>query len=268
MRRNALFWGTILILIGVLSLVDILLPDLNIGNLVFPLILIALGAWVLWGALTGPRSVDAEEVTIPLEGAEEARVRMHHGAGRLRVCAGAGQEDLVAGTFGGGLKHQATREGDTLDADLRVPHAGFPHFGLFSWMWGPRHMPNWSVELNGGIPLSLEVKTGASEVRLDLTEMQVTELRVDTGASATEITMPASAGHTKADVRSGAASVRIRVPSGVAARIRIQSGVAGVTVDRNRFPREGGAYQSPDYDTAANRADIYIEAGVGAIDVR
>jgi hypothetical protein len=267
MRRNALFWGTILILIGALSLVDILLPDLNIGNLVFPLVLIALGAWVLWGVLTGPRSVETGEVTIPLEGAERARIHMHHGAGRLHVCAGAGQ-DLVAGTFGGGLEHQTTREGDALDADLRVPHAGFPHFGFFPWMWGPRHVPNWSVELNGEIPLRLEVKTGASEARLDLTEMQVTELRVDTGASATEITMPASAGHTKADVRSGAASVRIRVPSGVAARIRIQSDAAGVTVDRNRFPREGGAYQSPDYDTAPNRADISIEAGVGVIDVR
>jgi len=59
-----------------------------------------------------------------------------------------------------------------------------------------------------------------------------------------------------------------KVPPGVAARLRVKSGLAAVNVNPNRFPRqEGGLYQSNDYTTATNRADITIDTGVGAIEV-
>jgi len=60
----------------------------------------------------------------------------------------------------------------------------------------------------------------------------------------------------------------MRVPSGVAARIRASGGLAEIHVDRGRFPRAGGVYQSADYDTAPNRVDIDVEAGVGSVNIR
>jgi hypothetical protein len=62
--------------------------------------------------------------------------------------------------------------------------------------------------------------------------------------------------------------VVVRVPSGVAARIRASGGLADIRVDRDRFPRAGGVYQSADYDTAANKVDIDVEAGVGSVNIR
>ena len=41
-----------------------------------------------------------------------------------------------------------------------------------------------------------------------------------------------------------------------------------VDVDKGRFPREGAVYQSPDYETAENKADIDIDIGAGSISVR
>ena len=81
----------------------------------------------------------------------------------------------------------------------------------------PPAMMNSSVNLflNG----ALEFNTGAGEARLDLTDLRVTNLRLQTGASSTDVTMPANAGHTKAKIDAGAASITIRIPSGVAARI-------------------------------------------------
>jgi len=69
------------------------------------------------------------------------------------------------------------------------------------------------------------------------------------------------------NARSGAATVRIRVPDGVAARIRPSLGAATLNVRGARFPWQGGTYQSPDYDTAANRVDLDIDAGAATIDV-
>ena len=135
----------------------------------------------------------------------------------------------------------------------------------FPWMWGPGRSLDWSFGLNSGIPLSLELKTGASESRLDLADLLVTDLRLETGASATQINLPAKAGRTRAEIRAGAASVELQVPPGVAARIRIRGGLSSANVDAARFPRMGDVYQSQDYHTAANTADIDIETGVGSV---
>ena len=159
------------------------------------------------------------------------------------------------------------RDGDTLDIEMHMPSDGFPHF-FMPWYWGPGGALDWSFGLNSEIPLSLDLETGASDTRLDLTDLRVTDLRLKTGASATHLTLPANAGHTRVDIGAGAASVNIRVPSAVAARIRVKGGLAGINVDTSRFPRMGDTYQSMGYDTAPNKVDIDIETGVGSVDVR
>jgi hypothetical protein len=266
MRRSTVFWGTIITLVGLLLLVNEFVA-IDIGKFIWPLFLILLGLWILWGVLSGPRSFEMEEATIPLEGAGEARIHIGHGAGRLRVSGGAAPGELVSGSFGGGLEQRVKREGDVLDVKLSVRVSG-AHFA-FPWMWwGPGRSLDWTVSLNEEVPLSLNLETGASDTRVDLTDLRVTDLRLQTGASSTEITLPARAGHTKAVIRSGAASVKVRVPEGVAARIRASGGLADISVDRNRFPRVGGVYQSEDYATAENKVDIDIETGVGSISVR
>lgn len=57
----------------------------------------------------------------PLDNAGRARIRLHHGAGRLVVGGGAAPGELVAGTFTGGLDWRTRREGDLLRADLSTP---------------------------------------------------------------------------------------------------------------------------------------------------
>ena len=105
-------------------------------------------------------------------------------------------------------------------------------------------------------------------MQLDLADLRVTDLRVETGASSTKVTLPTQAGHTRVDIQAGAASVSLRIPPGVAARIRATGGVASIDVDQSRFPRSGGVYQSVDYDTAANKAEIDVRMGAGSVDIR
>jgi hypothetical protein len=265
MRRSTIFWGALIILLGLLLLINNFV-QVDIGRFFWPLLLILLGLWVLWGVFAAPRTFEMEEATVPLEDAGQARIRMRHGAGRLRVGGGAVAGQLLSGSFGGGMEQQVKLAGDTLDVEMRVrvSAAQFP----FPWMWGPRSTLDWTVNLNEEIPLSLDLETGASDARLDLTNLRVTDLRLQTGASSSDISMPASAGYTKATISSGAASVRVRVPEGVAARIRAGGGMADIRVDKTRFPRMGGVYQSEDYDTAENKVDIDIDTGVGSVSVR
>jgi hypothetical protein len=267
MRKSTLFWGIVLILIGFLLLVGNIL-NVNAWDLIWPLVLIGFGVWMLWGIFFGRPSVKTEEAAIPLEGARQARVHVRHGAGRLRVDGSASAGNLAAGTFGGGLDRRVKREGDTLDVEMRLPVHAVPAWFPWPGTWGPAGLFDWTFGLSREVPLSLNFETGAGEARLDLTDLRVTDLRLQTGASATEIILPAGAGHTRAEIRAGAASVAMRVPDGVAARIRARGGLAGVSVNRNRFPRTGDVYQSADYDTAANKVEIDAEIGAGSIDIR
>ena len=263
MRRSALFWGSVLLIIGISLLLDNLglLGDINIWGLIWPLALIALGAWILWGNLLR-RSSPSEQIKIPFEGAQQARLRVQHGAGRLRLSSGASHPDLLEGDFGGGLDIKKELRGDTLQVTLSLPGQFFPFF------WFPGNSLDWSIRVNRDIPLSLVFETGAGETRLDLADLVVSEVSLTTGASSTILTLPANAGFTQVKVESGAASIDIRIPSGVAARIRSSGGLSSLSVDKERFPRVGNVYLSPDYDAAPNKVELSVQMGVGSLSIR
>ncbi len=264
MRRSGVLWGIILLLIGLLLLFSNLgVIAVDVWSAVWAVALIVVGLGILWSVISAPGG-EGEEMTIPLEGAGSASLRVRHGAGRLRVGGGADPEALVEGSFSGGLNHQAQRRGEELDVEISPP--GFP--GIFTpWNWG-REGLGWRLRLNDGVPLSLVFETGASEAHLDLSELRVGNLQLDAGASVVSVILPAHGGHTQARIQAGAASVSVRVPSDVAARVRLTGGLGSTDVDQSRFPRTAGVYRSPDYDTARNKVDLEVRVGVGSLEVR
>lgn len=261
MRRGSFFWGTLLVVFGALFLLSNLgYIDVDIGNLIWPILLIALGLWALAGGLFGRRSPASERVSIPLEGASRAHLTFRHGAGRLEVGPGAGVSEVVSGSFAGGLDPRTRREGDALQVEMRPASRVFTDFPF----GGPL---DWSVRLSREVPLSIDLESGADEARMDLRELKVTELRVKTGASSTSITLPEKAGFTRVRVEAGVASLKLHVPEGVAARIRTEGGLSNVKVDTARFPLSAGRYVSRDYDTAENKVEIDAETGVGSLEI-
>jgi hypothetical protein len=261
--RGSLFWGLVLILLaGLLLLQQMGLLAGDIFGYFIPLAIILFGVWLLAGALTRRHGqVEGQTISIPLENARSARIKLDHGAGRLNVHSGATGSEILNGTFGTEVEYKSRLAGDQLDLKLR----NSPQF----WMWFPGQSLDWDVRLNNDVPLTIKVDSGASASILDLSDLKVVDLDIDTGASSTEVTLPANAGNTHVDVDTGASSLKMHIPQGVAARIRVKTGVSSVNVDTQRFPAiDGGLYQSADYATAANRADVTIDAGVGSIEVK
>jgi hypothetical protein len=225
----------------------------------WPLLIIAFGVWLIIGFFARNKPIEGEHVSIPLEGATSAFVKLDHGAGRLTMHSGAGSGEIINGTFGNGLSYKSHMEGGRLEVKLRTSQQ--------PWTWWPGESLDWDIHLNCDIPLSLKIDSGASSSILDLSDLKVTDLDIDTGASSTELTLPATAGNTHVDIDTGASSLKVSIPTGVAASIRIKSGIASVNVN-SRFPRlDGGLYQSADYSTVTNRVDMTIDAGVGSIEV-
>lgn len=266
MRRWSFIIGAILIAAGVFSILGI---AFRIMWLFWPVILIGVGAWMVAGVSRRPggTGVPREQASIPLDGARDAAVTVRHGAGRLAIGPGAAGDQLLSGSFGGGLDASRRTEAGRLVVDMRVRDRDVSHYILGPWRRGWAGTLDWDFALNPGIPLSLRLETGASEARLSLADLQVRELLLKTGASSTTIDLPARAGHTRVTVESGAAAVKIRVPQGVAASIVVRSTLAGVRVDRTRFPESAAGFRSADFDSAPHKAEIFVETGVGSVEI-
>jgi hypothetical protein len=267
MNIRRVYWGIVLILLGVLGLGVTLgwFTNVNIWALIGPFFLIALGIWFLIRPRF-PKNADFKvtEDAIALEGAKEAKVSIEHGAGKLTLRAGAKEGELLGGTFSGGLKKKVSVNGGKATIKLESEaEAAFE--SAFDYPGGGLE---WTVNLTPAIPLILDLDTGASELVCDLTDLKVKEFDLDTGASSSKIILPAKAGYTLVDIDAGAASVEMTVPEGVSASIKVEAALMKKTIDEQRFPFNGERYLSPDYETAENKVEIKIDSAVGSISVQ
>lgn len=266
MRGSRIFWGIVLAVAGlVLLLLNLGLLPGEFWGLLWAFGLIVLGAWLLLTPLLYRREKATKTLSIPVEDLRDAEIQMEHGAGRLeiRAASDAGYS-LLEGTFTGGVESIVRKDGTTGWLNLKVP--GDMFWGA-PWMTHPEGI-HWNIGLNRSIPLRLRIKMGAGENRLDLADLQVKDLQIETGASSTWLRLPAAAGHTRAVIKSGAAAMEVHIPETVAARIEVKSGLSSVVVDQTRFVQQGSVYQSVDFDTAVHRVDILAETGVGSLEIR
>jgi hypothetical protein len=264
MPRARVFWGLMFLLGGGLLLLDNLgLLPTSAGRLFWPVLVILAGVWILLRGWLGAGDTMVRSRREPLNGATMAAFTLKHGAGRLVVSGASQQDELFAGDFAGGIDARVRRSGDRADVQLAVPSSGWMNL---PWTGGTGFQ--WDLRLSDQVQLTLGLETGAGETVLNLSELQVRDLKIQTGASSTEVALPQSAGETRVKVEAGAASVKLSVPPRVAARIHSSSGLVDLDIDQTRFPRGGSTYESADYEAAENRVEIDIEAGVGAIQIR
>jgi hypothetical protein len=197
---------------------------------------------------------EPQRLALDLGGATQAEVQLEFGAGRLAV-GPAATGRLLDGIFEGGVRHE------TAPGRVRL----WPDVPWVGWGW---RRQEWRVGLTAEVPLRLRLATGAAEAELDLPELRLAELRLRTGASQTRIGLPRAAGYTRVEAEGGAASVRFRVPDGVAARIRTTMALGSTEIDTRRFPPSpAGGWASPDYDDAPNKVEIEFRGGVGTLGV-
>jgi molybdopterin-binding protein len=264
MKRSALFFGSLLVLLGVMLLgINMGVLHNDVWRFFWPFVLVLLGVWFLLGPYLWKGNVETVERSIPMMGDIQAEIQFNYGAGRLTVGSGAKTGELLGGTFTGGITEELHRSDGKAFLKVNPPSdTVFPG----PWMNGHQGI-NWDVNLTREIPLQLQFHTGACEARFNFNELKVTDLTVETGASSTDIQLPQNAGYTRVVVKSGAAEVKLHVPQGVAALIRESSGLSGIKVDTSRFVQNGHTYQSADYNSAANKVEISYEGGMGSVEI-
>lgn len=259
MRRANIFWGTALIIVGVLLYLQTQGIITNVFRFFWPLALMLVGSWLILNVYWRPARSAEETFLVPLGSAKSARFRFSHGAGQLEISGGAPAGQALVGSSAVGMNQQSRLDGDRLEVRVDAGPSFVPFVGPSEGVW--------HFQLTQEVPVTLIVEAGASSLNFDLKDILASRIELKTGASSSNVIVP-SHGVSLLDVEAGAASVKIHVPDGTAARIRIKEGVTSANVDMNRFPRlDSGIYQSPLYDTVADRTEINVEAGLGSVTV-
>jgi uncharacterized membrane protein len=258
---------------------------LNLGAIVFglsiPLALLSTTlVYIIWVGtfimlfttdwLSWQQAIRVEQASIPLAGASRARIRVRHLRGQLNIGAQAAMPDLLQGVFGGGLEQQINQMGEDLEVQLTsAGHARSFMNIKFPWAWGPANLLDWTLRLRPQIPIALEIMLASGQARLELSELQITELNLTALTSSMLVALPTHAGQTKVKVQASRLSLILQVPPEVGAHIQTNPDLANVEIDLARFPKteQAGEYRSMNYDTATQHVDILLEAAGGSLQI-
>lgn len=260
MKRHSIFWGVALIVAGLLLWLQVEGIIQNVFRFFWPVTLILVGGWIILNVFWKPEMTDGETFTVPLGAAKSAGYRFSHGAGQINIGGGAAPGVALFGSSAVGMNYHSHTNGDRLDVKVDAGPSFFPFIGPAEGIW--------RFQLTREIPIDLTVEAGASQIDVDLKDLNVPHMELKTGASSSNVTMPAH-GASILDVEAGVASINVFIPDAVPARIRAEQGVSSINVDTNRFPRSAsGFYQSLNFDTSADRVEVNIKAGVGSVTVK
>jgi hypothetical protein len=260
MRRDNIFWGSVLILLGALFFLQRqgIIP--SVVPYLWPLALIFFGGWLILSVYWRPSSSESEKFDVALRDAKSVRYKFSHGAGQIVITGGAPAGKALVGSSAVGMNEKTHLNGDRLDIHIEAGASFVPFVGPSDGTW--------RFQITQDVPVTLKVETGASQLDMDLSNVLATHIELETGASNSNVIMP-SRGVSLLDLEAGAAAINITIPQGVSGRIRIKEGLTSLNVDTTRFPQmDSRLYQSPDFDTAANRAEVSVEAGLGSITIK
>ena len=123
MNRYRFFWGILVLMLGVMLLLNTLgILSISAWNIFWPLVLVAVGGWLLLGGAFSKRpSLENQNLYIPLSQASSINLRLKHAAGRLHIASGSlSSQDALSGSFLGGVDYESLQEDSALNIRLKA----------------------------------------------------------------------------------------------------------------------------------------------------
>jgi hypothetical protein len=124
--------------------------------------------------------------------------------------------------------------------------------------------PGRRLTLTTSVPWELDVHGGAANLDADLRGVELLSLRIGSGASGLEISLPPPVGAVAVTIGGGVSNVRILRPAEVPVRLQVRGGASKLTFDDESLGAVGGRLRLQS-DGFAERHDRYeITVGGGA----
>jgi hypothetical protein len=263
-------WGTIWklwpVIIIAIGLEIILGRRVSFGAVLLTVIIVVIaGAMVWWSVVIGSGERTMEHFTWPMNGIERAEVELDIGVGKLRLEGYSDMADLMVADLDLAPGADAS-DGLKVDGDVgRGWIVSDKDFFSLPQIFGG-NASKWDLKLNSRVRWELKVDSGVGDVRLDLSDLKVSDLELDSGIGSVHVTLP-QRGAVEARIDNGVGEVRINVPEGVQARIKVDRGIGDLSIG-SRFGRHGDYYETENFSRAESYIDLEVDTGIGSVTIR
>ena len=224
-------------------------------------------AWMLAVALGAAWQSASSQSWRTVESARQLRDSAAH---HVRVRYGAGRIDVAAATspvlYSMTLRYDESTSTPlhAYDPASRVLTVGIEgQSDRFSRNMGEKSRGEMRLSLSRGVPMDLSLELGATKATLDLGGLNLTGLRLASGASETvvDFSSPNQGRMASLDVDVGAASFEARnLANANAASVRVHGGVGGVELD---FGGQWLQDMAVDVDLALGKLTLHVPHDVG-----
>lgn len=289
---DALFWGLLLVALGALFLLNNLgVLNLYLSNIfqLWPLIIIGIGISFLslrgaWGVATkavviiaslaliaftitnehGLRAPGDDNITSQVQVApasdevKELDLRIKTGA--MSVVVGSEPRDSLlvdATVVGGSQQLRETTERDSSTQRTTLETSGFRMIGSQNRL---------NLQLARDMPMKLSFDTGASAIKGDLSQLQLTNLDIDTGVSAVDLRLGDIQDTLHVSIDVGVSSVTLHVPHDVAYQVKHDGGLSSGSFDgTEKVDKE--THETEGFNSSKKRIIIQADTGVSSFKV-
>ena len=257
-------WPILLIALGLEIILSRLSAWGSLLALVLTVVILAGALWLIGPDIGTGQAVAGEEVRQALGGATRAEVVIEPGIGALYIEALPESANLVEGVVsvgrGQSVKRHFAVAGKTATFTLRADGATFGPFTGWADRW------SWELGLAPEVPLELEIGLGVGLADIDLTGLTVDDLKVSMGVGRTTVILPEE-GRFYAKIEGAIGETVVVIPAGMAARIRVDTGLA-VSDLPDGYQQRNDVYTSPGYASADDRVDLEVSQAIGKVTIR
>ena len=207
----------------------------------------------------------------PLNGATTAKVDIHAGDGNLTIDRHTSGEELLANGTLQYFENQGlpTRTLDSSNGQaILTLRGGGTRRPWFHLPWAPCNgATEWQIHLNPTVSTDIKAHNDGGNVKLNLAGMAVARVSADTGGGNMDVVLPDNPANLSVTAKTGAGNAVVHIPNGVPARIYATTGLGKAIVSPRFNKTDNNPYQSPDFDSAANKVEITASSGAGNMSV-
>jgi hypothetical protein len=285
----------ILIGIGVLFLL-INVFDINWGRL-WPLLLVALGLYLLFGRNSIGSPAKTGYFSAPLAGTKSARMNLNFSVGEATLTPLVSSDKLIDAElhYVGEIDFSVSGETEKTVTLRQTGDSGLQWINPATWFANFDGLP-WRIGLSPEVPLDLNISGGAGRSELNLRGLSVIGLKLQGGVGQMLLSLPSSPQGYDVQIQGGVGETRLDVPSNTTSSIRIQGGVGQIVINTpsdaalrlrsrggigsvsvsSRFVRTSGGdndfelgktgtWETPGFESAAHKVEIDYVGGVGSL---
>ncbi len=259
------YWPVLLILSGLYLIVRSPAVTLILALLLAGVIFVVEQKYVpaerRFGGKSAAVSGEKREVSMGYDSnaTKRAEITLKMGAANIKLDDLLQGSELLKGTAttASPLDIKSSDDGDVRKVYIEANDRGGFWFGNFR-----REL---ELNLTPRIPLKLRLDSGASNVNIDASNLQLEDISIDAGASNTTLTLGDKVANAKGSVDTGAGNLTLRIPKSVGLKIHADVGLSSNNFETEGLTKQGETYTTEGFDRNEKKIELTLDGGVSSL---